>query len=40
MDEFQVPDREKQEVLAAFANEKGAVTAGSQPEAVNWRRWR
>jgi hypothetical protein len=27
-------------VLAAFAGEKGEVTAGSQPGEVNWRRWR
>jgi hemoglobin len=40
MDEFNVPEREKGEVLAAFANEKGEVCAGSQPGAVNWRRWR
>ena len=30
---------EKGEVLAAFAGEKGEVSAGSQPGAVNWRRW-
>ena len=35
LDDFQVPEREKQEVLAAFAAEKGEVTAGSQPGAVN-----
>ena len=40
LDAFSVPEREKQEVLAAFAAEKGEVTAGSQPGAVNWRRWR
>jgi hemoglobin len=40
MDDFKVPDREKQEVLAAFGAEKGEVTAGSEPGAVNWRRWR
>src|SRR5690349_7237375 len=40
LDEFQVPEREKQEVLAGFAGEKSEVTAGSQPGAVNWRRWR
>jgi hemoglobin len=40
LDEFQVPEREKQEVLAGFAGEKIEVTAGSQPGAVNWRRWR
>jgi hemoglobin len=39
LDDFNVPEREKQEVLAAFAAEKGEVTAGSQPGAVNWRRW-
>lgn len=37
LDDFNVPEREKQEVLAAFAAEKGEVTAGSQPGAVNWR---
>ncbi len=26
--------------LAAFAGEKSEVSAGSQPGAVNWRRWR
>jgi hemoglobin len=40
LDEFNVPEREKAEVLAGFAGEKGEVTAGSQPGAVNWRRWR
>jgi hemoglobin len=40
LDEFQVPEREKHEVLAGFAAEKSEVTAGSQPGAVNWRRWR
>ena len=40
LDDFQVPEREKGEVLAGFAGEKGEVTAGSQPGAVNWRRWR
>ena len=40
LDDFKVPEREKEEVLAAFAAEKGEVSAGSQPEAVNWRRWR
>ena len=39
LDDFNVPEREKQEVLAAFAAEKGEVTAGSQPGAVNWRSW-
>ena len=39
MDDFKVPEREKAEVLAAFGAEKGEVTAGSQPGAVNWRRW-
>ena len=38
--EFNVPEHEKGEVLAAFAGEKSAVSAGSQPGAVNWRRWR
>jgi len=40
LDAFKVPEREKQEVLAAFGAEKGEVTAGSQPGEVNWRRWR
>src|SRR5215510_10931009 len=40
MDDFKVPEREKADVLAAFGAEKGEVTAGSQPGAVNWRRWR
>jgi hemoglobin len=40
LDDFSVPEREKQEVLAAFSAEKGEVTAGSQPGEVNWRRWR
>jgi len=40
LDDFNVPEREKQEVLAAFAAEKGEVTAGSQPGAVNRRNWR
>jgi hemoglobin len=39
LDQFKVPEREKGEVLAAFAAEKGEVTAGSEPGAVNWRRW-
>jgi hemoglobin len=39
LDAFNVPEREKQEVLAAFAAEKGEVTAGSEPGAVNWRSW-
>ena len=39
LDDFKVPEREKGEVLAAFAGEKGEVSAGSQPGAVNWRRW-
>jgi hemoglobin len=40
LDDFKVPEREKGEVLAAFAAEKGEVSAGSQPGTVNWRRWR
>ena len=40
LDDFKVPEREKQEVHAAFATEKGEVTAGSQPGAVDWSRWR
>ena len=39
LDDFKVPEREKGEVLAAFAAEKGEVSAGSQPGAVNGRRW-
>jgi len=39
LDDFNVPEREKQEVLAAFAAEKGEVTAGSRPGEVNWRSW-
>jgi hemoglobin len=39
MDDFNVPEREKGEVLGAFGAEKGEVTAGSQPGAVNWRTW-
>src|SRR6516165_2246887 len=40
LDEFHVPEREKQEVLTAFHAERSEVTAGSQPGQVNWRRWR
>jgi hemoglobin len=40
LDRFQVPEREKGEVLGTFARWKGEVTAGSEPGAVNWRRWR
>jgi hemoglobin len=36
LDDFNVPEREKNEVLDAFDGEKGEVTAGSQPGAVNW----
>ena len=36
LDDFNVPEREKNEVLDAFGGEKGEVTAGSQPGAVNW----
>jgi len=39
LDQFNVPEREKGEVLTAFAGWKGEVTAGSEPGAVNWRRW-
>jgi hemoglobin len=39
LDDFKVPEREKGEVLAAFAGEKTEVSAGSQPGQVNWRRW-
>ena len=40
LDHFNVPEREKGEVLAAFGGWKDEVTAGSMPGAVNWRRWR
>jgi hemoglobin len=40
LDEFNVPEREKGEVLAAFAGEKSEVTAGSQPGASCRPRWR
>jgi hemoglobin len=40
LDHFNVPDREKGEVLAAFGGWKEEVTAGSRDGAVNWRRWR
>ena len=39
LDDFNVPEREKNEVLGAFGAEKGEVTAGSQPGAVNWATW-
>src|SRR5262245_1195490 len=39
LDDLGVPEREKGEVLGAFAGWKGEVTAGSEPGAVNWRRW-
>jgi len=40
LDHFNVPEREKGEVLAAFGGWKGEVTAGSMEGAVNWRRGR
>jgi hemoglobin len=40
LDHFGVPEREKGEVLAAFGGWKSEVTAGSEPDAVNWRRWK
>jgi len=40
LDHFDVPGREKEEVLEAFNGWKDEVTAGSQAEAINWRRWR
>jgi hemoglobin len=40
LDHFNVPEREKGEVLAAFGGWKDEVTAGSKEGAVNWRRWR
>ena len=40
LDHFNVPEREKGEVLAAFGGWKEEVTAGSKPGAINWRRWR
>jgi len=39
LDHFNVPEREKHEVLGAFGAEKGEVTAGSRPGEVNWRHW-
>ncbi len=39
LDHFNVPEREKGEVLAAFGGWKEEVTAGSKQGAVNWRRW-
>jgi hemoglobin len=39
LDDFNVPEREKNEVLAAFGGEKSEVTAGSQPGATNWATW-
>jgi hemoglobin len=40
LDHFNVPSREKEEALAAFNGWKPEVTAGSEPGATNWRRWR
>jgi hemoglobin len=40
LDHFNVPEREKGEVLAVFEGWKDEVTAGSKEGAVNWRRWR
>jgi hemoglobin len=40
LEHFSVPEREQGEVLAAFNGWKDEVTAGSQPGAINWRRWR
>jgi hemoglobin len=40
LEHFRVPAREQGEVLGAFAGWKGEVTAGAEPGAVNWRRWR
>jgi hemoglobin len=40
LEHFSVPKREKEEVLAAFNGWKEEVTAGSKPDAINWRRWR
>jgi hemoglobin len=39
LDDFNVPEREKNEVLGAFGGEKSEVTAGSQSGAVNWATW-
>jgi hemoglobin len=39
LDHFSVPERDREEVLAAFTGWKEEVTAGSQPGAINWRRW-
>ena len=40
LEHFRVPAREQGEVLGTFAGWKGEVTAGSEPGATNWRRWR
>jgi hemoglobin len=40
LEHFNVPEREQDEVLAAFNGWKDEVTAGSNPGATNWRRWR
>jgi hemoglobin len=40
LDHFNVPEREKEEVVGAFNGRKEEVTAGSESGAVNWRRWR
>lgn len=40
LDHFNVPKREREELLGAFKGWKPEVTAGSKPGAVNWRRWR
>jgi hemoglobin len=40
LEHFNVAEREREEVLAAFNGWKDEVTAGSKPGAVNWRRWR
>src|SRR5438105_3061262 len=36
LDDFQVPEREKAEVLVTFARWKGEVTAASEPGSANW----
>lgn len=40
LEHFGVPKREQEEVIGAFDAWKGEVTAGADPQAVNWRRWR
>jgi hemoglobin len=39
LDHFKVPQPEREEVLDTFNGWKGEVIAGSDSDAVNWRRW-